>query len=219
MRKEITNTSCPLCYAKKAQFYFEDKNRCYLQCKRCELVFVPREQRLDSRQEKAHYDHHQNDPHNLGYRKFLARLATPLLERITANSRGLEFGCGPGPALAEMLIEAGHQVALYDTYYQPDRAVLHTSYDFLTATEVIEHLYQPAHVWQQWLALVKPGGWIAIMTKQVIDLEAFRNWHYKLDPTHVCFFSQATFIYLAQRDKLQLEFIADDVIFLKKATQ
>jgi hypothetical protein len=115
-----------------------------------------------------------------------------------------------------VLREAGHKVALYDIYYQPDTDVLKNTYDFVTATEVIEHLFDPKNIWSQWLSLVKPGGWIGIMTKQVIDLEAFSRWHYKNDPTHVSFFSQPTFRYLAERDKLELEFIGNDVILLRK---
>lgn len=42
-----------------------------------------------------------------------------------------------------MLEEAGHNMALYDIYYHPDTAVLEKQYDFMTATEVIEHLYHP----------------------------------------------------------------------------
>jgi hypothetical protein len=118
-----------------------------------------------------------------------------------------------------MLREAGHKVALYDIYYQPDTDVLKTTYDFVTATEVIEHLFNPQKTWSQWLNLVKPGGWIGIMTKLVTDLEGFARWHYKYDPTHVCFFSRATFCYLAERDKLELEFIGNDVILLRKSKQ
>lgn len=57
----------------------------------------------------------------------------------------------------------------------------------MTATEVIEHLHDPHRVWQQWLNLVKPGGWIGLMTKMVKDLDAFAGWHYKNDLTHVIF--------------------------------
>ncbi|WP_028863619.1 class I SAM-dependent methyltransferase [Psychromonas aquimarina] len=207
---------CPLCSSNQTHFYFEDKNRSYFQCSRCELVFVPQEQRLDAANEKAHYDHHKNEPDDQGYRRFLSRLTQPLLKRLAPDSEGLDFGCGPGPALAHMLREAGHTVALYDIYYQPDTDVLEKTYDFVTATEVIEHLYDPEKIWLQWLSLVKPGGWIGIMTKQVIDLEAFACWHYKYDPTHVSFFSRATFHYLAERDSLELEFIGNDVILLRK---
>lgn len=210
---------CPLCSENQTRFYFEDKHRCYFQCSRCELVFVSQDQRLDAVTEKAHYDHHENNPDDQGYRRFLSRLALPLIERLAAGSTGLDFGCGPGPALAHMLREAGHTVALYDIYYQPDASVLKKTYDFVTATEVIEHLYDPQEIWSKWLNLVKPGGWIGIMTKQVIDIEAFASWHYKYDPTHVIFFSRATFRYLAARDKLELEFIGNDVILLRKHQQ
>ena len=207
---------CPLCLSNQTPFYFEDKHRCYFQCSRCELVFVPQEHRLDALSEKAHYDYHENDPDDHGYRQFLSRLALPLIARLADNSTGLDFGCGPGPALAQLLGEAGHGIALYDIYYHPDVDVLEKTYDFVTATEVIEHLFEPNKIWSQWLNLVKPGGWIGIMTKQVIDLEAFSRWHYKNDPTHVIFFSRATFCYLAERDNLALEFIGNDVIVLRK---
>ncbi|MGB5444758.1 MAG: class I SAM-dependent methyltransferase [Psychromonas sp.] len=207
---------CPLCSSNQTAFYFKDKSRSYFQCSCCKLVFVLPEQRLDTASEKAHYDHHQNCPDDSGYRQFLSRLATPLIDRLAANSNGLDFGCGPGPALAQLLREAGHKVALYDIYYHPDPQVLENRYDFVTATEVIEHLFDPQKIWSQWLNLVKPGGWIGIMTKLVIDLEAFADWHYKYDPTHVIFFSKETFRYLAERDNLALEFIGNDVIILRK---
>jgi len=54
------------------------------------------------------------------------------------------------------------------------------------------------------------------MTKMVIDVEAFATWHYKNDLTHVIFFSHATFEYLAERDKLELEFVGKDIILLRK---
>jgi hypothetical protein len=115
-----------------------------------------------------------------------------------------------------MLEEAGHTMELYDIYYHPETSVLEKTYDFMTATEVIEHLYHPDKVWQQWLNLVKPKGWIGLMTKLVIDVDAFAGWHYKNDPTHVVFFSRQTFQFLAERDKLELEFIGNDVILLRK---
>ncbi|MCG9684782.1 class I SAM-dependent methyltransferase [Vibrio sp. Isolate23] len=207
---------CPLCHYPESHHYFEDKRRAYLQCRQCELVFVNPEQRLDAKAEKAHYDLHENDPNDAGYRTFLSRVANPILERIEPSSTGLDFGCGPGPTLSLMMEEQGHNMSVYDLYYHPNTEVLECTYDFMTATEVIEHLYHPDQVWQQWLNLVKPGGWIGLMTKMVIDVEAFAKWHYKNDPTHVVFFSRNTFKYLAERDQLKLEFIGNDVILLRK---
>ena len=43
-----------------------------------------------------------------------------------------------------MFEEMGHTVALYDYFYANDPFVLHHLYDFITATEVVEHLHNPA---------------------------------------------------------------------------
>ncbi|MCW8348454.1 class I SAM-dependent methyltransferase [Vibrio sp. ZSDZ65] len=210
--------TCPLCAAENASHYHSDKKRDYLQCPRCQLVFVPAEQRLDARAEKAVYDLHNNDPSDAGYRRFLSRLASPLSERLPQGSMGLDFGCGPGPTLSVMFEEKGFPMSLYDLYYYPESKALESKYDFVTATEVIEHLYQPNKIWQQWLALIKPGGYLGLMTKMVIDVDAFSTWHYKSDQTHVVFFSRATFLFLAKRDGLEIEFIGNDVILLRKLT-
>ncbi len=82
----------------------------------------------------AHYLHHENHLDDPGYRRFLSKLADPLLARLPAGSKGLDYGCGPGPALAAMLREAGHQVALYDPFFHPDLTPLERSYDFETCT-------------------------------------------------------------------------------------
>lgn len=208
--------TCVLCHSEQVQLYYQDANRDYWQCACCQLVFVDPTKRLSSAAEKAVYDLHENYTEDLNYRGFLSRLATPLLTRLHQASHGLDFGCGNGPALAAMLTEAGHKMALYDHFYYPDKSVLSATYDVITATEVIEHLYQPDKIWQQWLDLLKPNGWLCIMTKRVQSAAAFATWHYKNDPTHVLFFSEKTFEFLAQRDKLILEFIDKDVVFLRK---
>ncbi|CAH0542041.1 class I SAM-dependent methyltransferase [Vibrio marisflavi] len=209
---------CPLCQSEDTRHYHTDKRRDYFQCSDCQLVFVDPAQRLDEQREKAQYDLHENNSGDEGYRKFLSRLAAPLLKKLPPKSLGLDFGCGPGPTLSLMLSEAGHSVELYDIYFYPDTGVLQKQYDFITSTEVIEHLYQPGLVWRQWLNSLQPGGWLGLMTKLVIDVEAFSNWHYKNDPTHVIFFSRQTFEFLAKRDNLELEFIGNDVILLRKAS-
>lgn len=116
--------TCPLCQNQRTHHYFEDKRREYLQCEQCSLVFVNPDQRLDAESEKAHYDLHENNPDDLGYRRFLSRIADPITERISPQSNGIDFGCGPGPTLSLMLEEAGHNMALYDLYYHPDTSVL-----------------------------------------------------------------------------------------------
>lgn len=205
---------CPLCGGKSSDYYRD--RRQYLQCLRCELVHVPPEWHLSAVAEREEYDLHHNDPADPGYRRFLSRLAEPLLERLGPGCHGLDFGCGPGPALAAMLEEHGHSVSLYDVYYQPDPAALQGPFDFITATEVVEHLARPdielARLWAQ----LKPGGWLGIMTKRVRGLEAFSNWHYKNDPTHIVFFSERTFEWLAESWRAELTLLGADVALLTK---
>ena len=208
---------CPLCAGDNTRHYHTDTRRTYYQCQRCSLVFVDEVARLGPDDEKAVYDQHRNVPDDMGYRRFLSRLADPLLERLPQHaSDGLDFGSGPGTVLAMMLMQAGYTMACYDPYYQPDRRVLERQYDFITCTEAIEHFYQPSLAWQQWDTLLKPGGWLGVMTKLVTDQAAFSRWHYKNDPTHVSFFSRDTFEFLAAQSSLELEFVGNDVILMRK---
>ncbi|MDF1579843.1 MAG: class I SAM-dependent methyltransferase [Desulfuromonadales bacterium] len=211
-----TFLNCPLCVHAETVLYCQDKKRSYRQCVRCSLVFVPPEYRLSPAAEKAHYDLHNNDPADMGYRRFLSRLFEPLCERVSVPARGLDFGSGPGPTLSLMFAETGYDMAIYDPYYAPDDDVLLNRYDFITASEVVEHLYQPGVVLAKLYALLFPGGWLGLMTKLVSTAEAFAGWHYKLDPTHVCYFSRATFRWWAEQIGCDVEFVGQDVVLLHK---
>ena len=95
--------SCPLCDHQACHPYHSDSRRNYYQCKQCELVYVERQQHLSNTDEKAIYDTHQNDVDDPGYQTFLNPVAQSLLSRLYAPCHGLDFDCGPGPALAKML--------------------------------------------------------------------------------------------------------------------
>jgi len=107
-------------------------------------------------------------------------------------------------------------MAVYDHFYANDCESLAKKYDFITATEVVEHLHNPAGDLKMLWTLLKPGGYLGIMTKQVIDKEAFSRWHYTQDPTHVCFFSLATFQWLAGLWQGELKVIGNDIAFFRK---
>ena len=207
---------CPLCAAGSAAEFWVDRRRSYLRCSACSLVFVPPRFYLSRQAERAEYDLHQTRVDDPGYRRFLSRLALPLARRLSPGARGLDFGCGPAPALAELLRERGFEVAVYDSFYVPDEAVLQVSYDFISATEVVEHLHQPGAVLERLWTLLRPGGCLGVMTKLVHDRAAFSRWHYKNDPTHVCFFSETTWKWWAQRRGAGLEVVGADVILLAK---
>lgn len=206
---------CPLC-SSSAKDYHQDKNRTYFQCLNCRLVFVPPGSFLSAQEEKSIYDLHQNSPGDRGYRKFLSRMLLPMINRLSTGSCGLDFGCGPGPTLSLMFEELGYPMAIYDPFYAPDESVLEIEYDFITATEVVEHLRHPRQSLSRLWGCLKPGGHLGIMSKLVIDQEAFANWHYKNDQTHICFYSQETFVWLARQWRADPVFIGKDVIIIHK---
>lgn len=212
----IQETHCPLCAGNRIYPYYKDERRPYLRCDACNLVFVPTEWHLDRDQEKAQYDLHENAPTDFRYRQFLSRLACPLMERLPPGARGLDFGCGPGPTLSLMLGEAGFEVAIYDSFYAPDEGALAVHYDFITATEVVEHLRLPGLELDRLWSLLVPGGWLGIMTKLVRDSAAFASWHYKNDPTHICFYSADTWCWWAEQRGANLELLGADVILLQR---
>lgn len=208
--------TCPLCASQKVRPYFQEKHRDYVQCQCCDLVWVPQVFHLTADEEKAAYDHHQNDPADLGYRRFLSRAVEPLFSSLAKEKKGLDFGCGPGPTISVMAAEVGLEMENYDLYYQHQPELLTRQYDFITMTEVIEHIYQANAVLTQLDRMLAAGGVLAIMTKRVLSQEAFATWHYKHDLTHIVFYSNATFEWIAKQFNWRLEFVANDVVYFHK---
>lgn len=203
---------CPLCGSGACALYFEDARRRYIRCGSCGLVFVPEPYWLSPEEERAEYDLHENAADDPGYRRFLSRLTTPLLERLPPRQRGLDFGCGADSPLSDMLAAHGHRMELYDPFYADHPSALNTTYDYICATEVVEHLRHPEKEFARLFSLLKPGGWLGIMTKMVRDRVAFSKWHYIRDPTHICFYRRSSFAHLAQRFHAEVSFIGQDVV-------
>jgi SAM-dependent methyltransferase len=209
---------CPLCGSEEVYDFYQDKRRDYYQCRVCSLVFVPPAQFPSAEDEKKRYDLHRNSPADPGYRGFLSRLFIPLVQCLAPGSRGLDFGSGPAPTLSLLFREAGHSITLYDPFYEPVPAVLEGRYDFITATEVVEHLHDPKKELDRLWTCLKPGGRLGILTQFAVERDVFPQWYYKNDLTHVCFFSQATFRRLAREWNADLTFADTDVaLFYKKS--
>lgn len=207
---------CPVCRATGPTPFMQIDGLRYWGCGTCLTRFLDPGQRPSATVEHAHYLTHRNDPDDPGYRGFLARTAAPLIDRLAPASSGLDYGCGPGPALAAMLREAGHSVALYDPFFRPDPAVLGARYDFVTCTEVAEHFHNPADEFDRFDRLLRPGGWLAVMTCFQTDDARFANWHYRRDPTHVVFYREATFRTLSAQRGWDCTIPAKDIVLMRK---
>ena len=190
-------SACRLCLQDTRPFLTVDQIN-YVACNHCGCRAMAADHLPDPDAEKAHYDHHENDIADDGYRRFLARLVSPLNDMIPRSSTVLDFGAGPGPALADMMTMDGHHVSLYDPFYHPDASVLTRTYDVVTATEVIEHFHNPRQMFDLLHGLLNDGGILAVMTLLQDDDAAFAAWHYRRDPTHVVFYREETFTWIAR---------------------
>ena len=208
--------SCPVCLSIQARPFQTVGGRPYWRCSACKATFLDPAQRPDAPTELARYRLHNNDPADPGYRRFLNQLAQPLLERLAPGMEGLDYGCGPGPALAAMLTEAGHRVRVYDPFFSPDAAALERTYDFITCTEAVEHFHQPAREFAVLNGLLRPGGWLGIMTCFQTDDARFAGWQYLRDPTHVVFYREDTFRFLAERFDWHCEIPAANLVLMQK---
>ena len=210
------NFACPVCRSAAVRLFIEVDERAYWRCETCLATCLDPGQRLSPDDEYAHYRHHENDPDDLRYRAFLSKLADPLLIKLKPGMRGLDFGCGPGPALATMFEEAGLQMALFDPFFRNDPAVFEQRFDVITLSEVAEHLFEPAKVFDDLGERLKPGGWLGVMTCFQTDDERFAAWHYRRDPTHVVFYRSSTWRVVAEQRGWHWEVPRKDVALMQK---
>ena len=215
-----TSAQCPLCGNGETSPFFTSQDstggREFNRCQNCDLVFVPETFHLDEQAQKERYLQHNNDPDDDEYRRFLSRLLDPLRPHLIPGSRGLDYGAGPGPALATMMREEGFDIRLYDLYFHPDERALKLIYDFITCTETAEHLSRPAEEFQRLHRLLRPSGWLGVMTGMLDSWDDFPDWYYHRDPTHVCFYSKSTMEWIGKQWSLDVLFPAQNVVLLRK---
>jgi len=66
--------------------------------------------------------------------------------------------------------------------------------------EVAEHVQEPGTIFSSLAKMLVPGGVLCVRTRFLPEKrEAFQNWHYRTDPTHVGFFSARSITALANR--------------------
>lgn len=188
---------CPLCYNQSFQPEVQGpKGRYFYLCDDCNLVFEERSNLPDLNEEKERYLEHENSIHQEGYVKHLNQAIKPALPYINTDYRGLDYGCGPVPTLNRLLEREGYYCEFYDPIFFPEYP--QGNYDFIFATECFEHFFRPGDEMLKLSGLLKPGGVLAVMTQLWADTGNFKDWGYAHDPTHVAFYHNNTFQFIAE---------------------
>ncbi|MCJ8277211.1 MAG: class I SAM-dependent methyltransferase [Bdellovibrionales bacterium] len=186
--------------------YARDEKRSwtYYHCPDCDLVFRDPETYLAHDEEKARYETHNNSIENEGYVRFLSPVVENLIPYLKEGSEGLDYGSGPGPILDILFSRKGFKVSNFDPYFNNDEEVVSRTYDFVTCTEVIEHLYKPYEVLKKMDHCLKEEGYLLLMTDPQPGKDKFLNWGYRMDNTHVCFYSKKTMEWISQNLNYEL---------------
>lgn len=218
---------CPVCCggapgAPEPRVFRVIRHRRYFRCDHCQATFLDPAHLPTREEERRRYDQHNNNLADPGYRGFLERLTAPLVARLGAGhtpsqdhqhgaapgaspSPGLDFGSGPVPAVAQLMMEQGYPMMWYDPLYAPDRSVLQDrAYRFITCCEVAEHLHHPRETFALLASLLEPQGILAVMTEFQTDDARFDNWYYRQDPTHVVFYREHTLRCIAAEHRMDI---------------
>jgi hypothetical protein len=70
----------------------------------------------------------------------------------------------------------------------------------------VEHFRYPKVDFLKMDKLLKPKGYLSIMTDHWESLDQFANWYYKRDVTHVSFFHKNTFAFICAHLGYELKY-------------
>lgn len=214
----INEAKCPLCGNSKIdRLNTQFKKRLFYLCDVCFLIFVDRPSLPTPEDEKLRYEHHQNQIGNTRYVEFLMKAIDPLLQLISKSDVGLDYGCGPNMITEYILRRSGYRCESYDPIFYPD--IKEKTFDYIISTEVFEHFHIPELEIDKALKLLRPGGYISIMTELWTQLSEFSSWYYIRDYTHVSFYHTKTLLFIENKYDLSQVYSDQKRVFIFQKNQ
>ena len=210
----MTEKKCLFCGNTPIESKIIDHNE-YHRCLTCFGIYIDPRHRMDQFSEKERYELHDNSIQNAGYRTYLEKFIDSVMcfsaiqGWITSISdlqvRIMDYGSGPEPALVQLLSEKGYEARGWDPFFAPDTPGFKDGAHIVTCLEVAEHFSNPLESFSMIAKHLCPGGFLALGTHLLpvvsqgapldgktgiqSDWDAFKNWWYRQDPTHISFYT------------------------------
>lgn len=197
---------CKICGQKTKPWIHPKTKALFHECEFCEFIFKDESLYVSLDEEKKTYDKHENDEDNIGYVNYLFNFYESAIKPYVKSGSILDFGSGPNPVFQSILKKEGYDVTIYDYFYAPNINYREKQYDLISSIEVIEHLQDPLKICHEFKSLLKPGGYLSLMTLfHPRNFNDFKDWFYIRDVTHVSFYTPKTIKIIA--NMLDMEFI------------
>jgi hypothetical protein len=201
------STRCTICESNCETI--EANNTTYYVCTVCKFIFKNSDSLLASSEEKSRYDMHDNSIENTGYVEMFKRFIKAAVNPYAKDGKALDFGCGPGPVLMQLLEKLGFDVHGYDPFYSPKKVYEGEKYKLITCTETCEHFHDPLKEFRLMAQLLEDDGVISVQTEFKPSVDDFRDWYYIKDPTHVGFYDRKVFEKIADLTGLEVKYCDD----------
>ncbi|PKM49414.1 MAG: class I SAM-dependent methyltransferase [Firmicutes bacterium HGW-Firmicutes-7] len=198
---------CILCESQTKVIQHRKSNVDYHYCKECEFISKDNNAIISLEEEFKIYNYHINSIEDTRYVDYFYEfLNDAVFKYVNRGKKGLDFGSGPSPVLAQILERYhGYNMDIYDIFYSPQKVYLKNKYDLVTCTEVIEHLKNPLEYFKLFKELLIEDGVLSIMTQFHHNDDAhFLNWHYIRDESHISFYTPKTMKYIAEQTGLKI---------------
>lgn len=169
-------------------------------CPNCDFIFKDPNHFPSREAEEKRYQEHHNEIDDVRYRDYFKHFINHCIVPFSKGSSVLDYGSGPTPVLQDVLERDYHyHVEIYDPFFAQSKAYFNKTYDVITCTEVIEHVQDVHKSFRLFTLMSNDQTILALMTQFRPDsMEAFYDWFYHRDLTHIAFYSLKTFQYLTR---------------------
>lgn len=205
--KEFDLIYCKICNGPARELIHPTTDQRFYRCGQCDFVFKSEAHLLSAADELREYDLHTNSIEDYSYVEYFKRFVeAAVVGYATIGRKGLDFGSGPSPVLAQILErDYGYDMDIYDLFYATEKVYQNRCYDLITSTEVVEHLADPLAFFKFARDHLREDGLLAVMTRfHPEEDEAILKSHYLRDMTHISFFSLKTMETVAALNNLEI---------------